>query len=85
MSFPGRTHPVYFAVILFLLTVLAYGAVRQLTARVAHAAERPIPATTAAERAQGDAQGQATMHVADCDADQGPGEAESILAQHPGR
>ena len=78
MSIPAWKHPPYSAVLLFLLSVLVYGTVRELTA---HAAEPPSP--TAAIPARAEAQGQ-LLHTASADTDLGPGEAEPILVQHPG-
>ena len=81
MSIPARKHPLYSAVLLFLLSVLVYGTVRELTAHVAHAAGPP--AWMAAVPARAGAQDALTLHVANADTDLGPGEAEPMLVQHP--
>ena len=77
----AQKHPVYSAVLLFLLSVVVYGTVRELAAHVAHAAQPPIP--MAAIPAQGASGSQLALHVANADTDLGPGEAEPILVQHP--
>ena len=74
----ARQLPLYTFVVVLLLAVLAYGTARRLTARAATAS----PATI--ETALPDGQGEMWMHVADSDKDVGPGEAESVLATHPG-
>ena len=74
-----RDLPLFTFVLAALVAVLAYGTVQRLTT---HAA-RPVQATVEAARALAEAQGQVTVHVADSDKDLGPGEAESVLAQHP--
>ncbi len=75
----ARDLPLFTFVLVALLAVLAYGTVRRLTAQ----ADRTPTATVEGARALADEQGRVTLHVADCDKDLGPGEAESILAQHP--
>lgn len=80
MSMTAQKHPVYSAVLLFLLSVVVYGTVRELTAHVAHA-QPPIP--MAAIPAQGASGSQLALHLANADTDLGPGEAEPILVQHP--
>jgi hypothetical protein len=74
-----RDLPLFTFVLAALVAVLAYGTVQRLTAH----AVRPAQATVEAARALAEEQGQVTLHVADCDKDLGPGEAESVLAQHP--
>ena len=81
MSITARKYPVHSAVLLFLLSVLVYGTVRELIAHVAHAAEPPAP--LAAVPAQGETGGPLTFHVANADGDLGPGEAEPMLVQLP--
>jgi hypothetical protein len=76
----ARDLPLFTFVLTALLAVLAYGTVRRLTA---HAAAQPAKVTVQAARTL-DEQGPMSSHIADCDADMGPGNAESILAQHPG-
>ena len=75
----ARDLPLFTFVLVALLAVLAYGTVRRLTTR----ADRTPTATVEDARALAEEQGQVTLHVADCDKDLGPGDAESILAQHP--
>ena len=75
-----RDLPLFTFVLAALAAVLAYGTVRRLTAR----ADRPPMATIEAARALADEQGQMSLHIADCDKDLGPGNVESVLAQHPG-
>ena len=76
----ARDLPLFTFLLAALIAVLAYGTVHRLTAR----ADNAPKATVEAARALADEQGPVTLHVADCDKDLGPGEAESILAQHPG-
>jgi len=75
-----RELPLYTFVLAALVAALAYGTVRHLTARVAH----PPRATVEAARALAEEQGQVTLHIADPSADIGPGDAEPMLAIHPG-
>jgi len=75
-----RELPLYTFVLAALVAALAYGTVRHLTARAAH----PPRATVEAARALADEQGQVTLHIADPSADSGPGDAEPMLAIHPG-
>lgn len=74
----ARDLPLFTFVLAALLTVLAYGTVHRLTE---HAARTPVTKETVPALAE--EQGQMPSHVADCDTDVGPGDAESILAQHP--
>lgn len=74
----ARDLPLFTFVLAALLTVLAYGTVRRLTERAAR-----TPVTTQAAPALAEEQGQMPLQAADCDTDVGPGNAESILAQHP--
>ena len=74
----ARDLPLFTFVLAALLTLLAYGTVRRLTE---HAARTPVTTQTASEHAE--RQGQMPLHAADCDTDVGPGNAESVLAQHP--
>jgi hypothetical protein len=76
-----RELPLFTFVLAALLAVLAYGTTRRLTADTA----RPAPATVQAVRALADDHGQMSMHIADGDADVGPGNAEPLLASHPAR
>jgi hypothetical protein len=76
----ARESPVFLLVLAALLAVLAYGTARRLTAHAAN----PPPATVPAARALADDPGQVSLHVADADADVGPGNAEPVLARHPG-
>ena len=73
----ARDLPLFTFVLAALLTVLAYGTVRRLTENAARTAAGTIETVLADEH------GQMSPHVADCDTDVGPGDAESILAQHP--
>jgi|GEM_PF-404460 hypothetical protein len=75
-----RELPLYTFVLAALVAALAYGTVRHLTARAAH----PPRATVEAARALAEEQGQVTLHIADPSADIGPGDAEPMLAIHPG-
>ena len=75
----ARDLPLFAFVLVALLAVLAYGTVRRLTAH----ADRTPTATVEGARALADEQGPVTLHVADCDKDLGPGNAEPVLAQHP--
>ena len=75
----ARDLPLFAFVLVALLAVLAYGTVRRLTAH----ADRTPTATVEAARALADEQDQMSLHVADCDKDLGPGNAEPVLAQHP--
>jgi hypothetical protein len=75
----ARQLPLYTFVIVILLAVLAYGTARRLTARAAGTPRATIETATAI----GESQGQMSLHVADCNADTGPGEAEPVLASHP--
>jgi len=75
-----RELPLYTFVLAALVAALAYGTVRHLTARAAH----PPRATVEAARALAEEQGQITLHIADPSADMGPGDAEPMLAIHPG-
>jgi len=75
-----RELPLYTFVLAALVAALAYGTVRHLTARAAH----PPRATVEAARALAEEQGQITLHIADPSADIGPGDAEPMLAIHPG-
>ena len=75
-----RELPLYTFVLAALVAALAYGTVRHLTARAAH----PPRATVEAARALAEEQGQVTLHIADPSADMGPGDAEPMLAIHPG-
>jgi len=81
MTAQKQKHPVHSAVLLFLLSVVVYGTVRELTAHVAHEAAPPIP--MAADSAHGAASSQLALHAVNADTDLGPGEAEPILVQHP--
>ena len=74
----ARDLPLLTFVLAALLTILAYGTVRRLTE---HAARTPV--TTRTVPALAEEQGQMPLHTADCDTDVGPGDAESVLAQHP--
>lgn len=73
----ARDLPLFTFVLAALATVLAYGTVRRLTENASRTA------TVTIETVRADEQGQMSSHTADCDTDVGPGEAESILAQHP--
>jgi hypothetical protein len=73
----ARDLPLFIFVLAVLLTALAYGTVHRLTAHAARTAAVTI------ETVRADEQGQMPLHAADCDTDVGPGDAESILAQHP--
>jgi len=75
-----RELPLYTFVLAALVAALAYGTVLHLTARAAH----PPRATVEAARALAEEQGQVTLHIADPSADIGPGDAEPMLAIHPG-
>ena len=75
-----RELPLYTFVLAALVAALAYGTVRHLTGRAAH----PPRATVEAARALAEEQGQVTLHIADPSADIGPGDAEPMLAIHPG-
>lgn len=74
----ARDLPLFTFVLAALLTVLAYGTVRRLAE---HAARMPVTSQTVPALAE--EQGQMPLHAADCDTDVGPGNAESVLAQHP--
>jgi len=80
MSRLVRDLPLFTFVLAALVAVLAYGTARQLTAHAAH----PPKATVEAARALAEEQGQVTLHIADPSADIGPGDAEPMLASHPG-
>jgi len=75
-----RELPLYTFVLAALVAALAYATVRHLTAPAAH----PPRATVEAARALAEEQGQVTLHIADPSADIGPGDAEPMLAIHPG-
>jgi len=77
----ARDLPLFTFVLAALATVLAYGTVRRLTEHVAHTAAVTIQTVPALAEEQG----QMPLHAADCDTDVGPGNAESVLAQHPTR
>jgi len=74
-----RDLPLFTFVLAALVAVLAYGTVQRLTTHPT----RPVQASVETASALVEEQGQVTFHVADCDRDLGPGEAESVLAQHP--
>ena len=74
----AREHPLFQLVLLSLLTVLAYGTIRHLSAHAAHP-----PTKTAAAMDLADRQGQMSLHVADPSADVGPGFDEAAVARHP--
>ncbi|HET9155148.1 MAG TPA: hypothetical protein VFN91_00695 [Myxococcaceae bacterium] len=74
-----RELPLFTCVLAALVAVVAYGTGRRLTAPAA----RPSPATVQAVRGLADDHGKMSMHIADGDADVGPGNAESVLATHP--
>jgi hypothetical protein len=75
----AREHPLFPLVLLSLLAVLAYGTVRHLSAHAAHSSR----ATAAMARDLADGQGQMSLHIADPDADVGPGFDEAAVARHP--
>jgi hypothetical protein len=74
----ARDLPLFTFVLAALLTVLAYGTMRRLAES---AARTPITKETVPARDEG--QGPMSSHVADCDSDVGPGNAESVLARNP--
>lgn len=74
-----RDLPLFTFVLAALIAVLAYGTVRRLTA----CADSAPTAKVGAARALADEQGQMPLHLANCDADLGPGNAEPLLARHP--
>ena len=74
----ARDLPLFTFVLAALATVLAYGTVRRLTEHAARTTAVTI------ETVRADEQGQMSLHAADCDTDVGPGNAESVLAKHPG-
>jgi hypothetical protein len=76
----AREHPLFQLVLLSLLAVLAYGTVRNLSARAAHPTTM---ATAAMPRDLADSQGQMSLHIADPSADVGPGCDEAAVARHP--
>jgi len=71
----SRKYPLVKFVVLVVLAVLTYETVRRPGAR---AAEAPASAVAISSDSS-----FTTFHVADADADVGPGEAEPALAQHP--
>ena len=73
----ARDLPLFPFVIAALVAAIAYGTVHRLTEHAARTAAVTIEAAPAAE------QERMPLHAADCDTDVGPGDAESILAQHP--
>jgi len=74
----AHEHPVHQAVLLLLLSMVAYGMVHALSA---HARQRGPSASMPAAPAPAGAEGQLGLHAADADADIGPGEEEPILVR----
>jgi len=74
----ARDLPLFTFVLAALLTVLAYGTMRRLGENAAR-----TPVTNETVPAPTEEHGEMSSHVANCDTDVGPGNAESVLAQHP--
>jgi hypothetical protein len=73
-------HPVYQVVLSFLLALLVFGVMHEVSA---HAARQVPPASPATEQAVAKVHTQDDPHLAMAGNDDGPGEAEPALARHP--